>query len=403
MNEIQQNNLVNKVLLAIILLFTISGTFAQKGKVNNALELRNTGKLDKALTTIEETIDANNPKAESSINWPRTWEVRGEIYQAIFQSKDENIKKLSADPLTVAYDSYFKVLELDAKKSFSKSIKIKFTLLIGDLANQAFTAFNDEDYEKALKSFEQILNIEQNPVYKADDPIVVDTVIIYNAALSAFNTKNYDKAIEYYKKAAFYKYNGAKTYEMLSICYLNKKDTVGAIEILKEGLKENPTSSTILVQLIDIYEKSHKVEDALKYLDLAISKEPGNESFYLFRGILFERLQNTDEAIKCYEKAIELKQDYMEAFFNLGIIFYNRGVKQIDVANLVPSNQPEKYDAEKDKADLEFRKALPYLEKALAINGTDKMTLESLKNVYYRLQMLDKHAEIIENMKNLQE
>lgn len=402
MKDRQQNNLVNKVLLAIILLFTISSTFAQKGKVNTALSLKDAGKLDKALITIDETIDANNPKAESTLNWPRTWEVRGEIYQAVFQSKDENYKKLSADPLTLAYDSYFKVLELDSKKSFSKSIKIKFTLLIGDLSNQAITAFNEENYEKALKSFEQILSIEQDPVYKADDPIVVDTVIIYNAALSAFNIQNYDKAIEYYKKAASYKYNGAKTYEMLSVCYLNKNDSVGAIEILKHGLKENPTSSTILLQLIDIYEKTHKVEEALKYLDLAISKEPGNESYQLFRGILFERLENTEEAIKCYEKAIGLKPDFMEAFFNLGIIYYNRGVKQIDVANLVPSNQPEKYDAEKVKADLEFRKALPYLEKALAINGTDKMTLESLKNVYYRLQMLDKHAEIIEKIKNLQ-
>jgi hypothetical protein len=78
------------------------GVFAQKGKVTAALNFKDTGKLDKAVEAINEAIDANNPKAvEGSLNWPRTWEVRGEIYQAIFQSKDAAVKKLSDDPLTV--------------------------------------------------------------------------------------------------------------------------------------------------------------------------------------------------------------------------------------------------------------------------------------------------------------
>lgn len=401
MKDMQQNNLINKVLLVIILLFTISGTFAQKGKVNIALDLKDEGKLDNALTTIEEAIDANNPKTESSINWPRTWEVRGEIFQAIFQSKDENYRKLSADPLSEAFKSYQRVLELDTKNKFSNSIKIKMQLLIQDLSIQAETAFNDQYYDKALASFEQIMTIEDNPILKAETPDAVDTVIIFNAALSAYNAKKFDKAIEFYKKAAFYKYNGAKTYEMLSDCFLSKKDTAGALEILQEGLKEYPGNSLILVPLIDVYEKNNKVEDAIKYLDLAISKDPGNESFHFFRGILFERLQNTDEAIKCYEKAIELKPKYMDAFFNLGIIYYNRGVKQVNVANSVPSNQPEKYDVEKNKADIEFKNALPYLEKAHELDGNDKITMESLKNLYYRLKILDKHAEIVEKLKNI--
>jgi len=391
-----------KVSILILLLFTISGTFAQKGKVNTALSYKEDGKLDKALTTIEETVDASNPKAESSINWPHTWEVRGEIYQAIYQSKDENYRKLHTDPLAEASQSYLKAIELDAKNKFSNSLKIKMQLLIHDLSTQAETAYNSQDYEKALASFEQILVIENVPVYKAESPDAIDTVIIFNAALTAYNAKKYDKAIEFYKKAALYKYNGAKTYELLSESYLAKNDTVGALEVMLKGLKEYPSNSSILVLLISIYEKNNKIEEAIKYLDLAISKQPGNESFQLFRGALFERLQNTDEAIKCYEKAIELKPGYMDAFYNLGIIYYNRGVKKNDVANSVPSNQPEKYNIEKNKADIEFKKALPYLEKAHELNSRDKITLESLKNVYYRLKILDKYAEIVEKLKNIQ-
>jgi tetratricopeptide (TPR) repeat protein len=392
---------MKRTTILFVLLFAVTGVFAQKGKVTSASSFKETGKLDKAVSTIEEAIDSSNPKTESSVTWPRTWEVRGEIYQAVFQSKDENYKKLSNDPLTVAYDSYLKALALDDKDKFSKSIKIKLTLLIGDLTNQAVAAFNDENYEKALKSFEQIMGIEETPVFKADDPTSVDTVIIFNAGLAAYNAQNYDKAIKYYREAAKYKYSGARTYQLISSSYMQKQDTVGALEVLKEGLKEYPDNGTILVEVINIYLNSNRVDEALRYLDIAIEQDPKNSSYYFARGTLYDKLQKPEEATTSYLKAIEYKDDYFDAYYNLGAVYYNKGVKQIDVANAVPSNQPEKYEEEKEKADIEFKKAIPYMEKAHEVNPTDKFTMESLKTLYYRLKMLDKHAEIIEKMKNM--
>ena len=389
--------------ISVIVIFLLSVTtlFAQKGKVTSALSNKEAGKLDKAIAAIEEAIDATNPKTESSINWPRTWEVRGEIYQAVFQSKDENTKKLHADPLSEAFKSYLKAIELDTKNKFSNSVKIKLQLLIQDLISQAETAFNTQNYDEALASFEQILAIEDTPVFKAESPELVDTVIIYNAALSAYSAQKFDKAIGYYKRAALYKYNGAQTYERLSESYLSKKDTTGALEIMQQGFKEYPSNSSILVQLINIYEKRNRLEDAMKYLNLAISNEPNNESFYLFRGILFGRMNNPEEAIKSYQKAIELKPGNFDALFNLGLVFYNQGVKQIDAANSVPSNQLEKYETEKNKADLEFKKALPYLEKAYELKTDDSSLLEALKSGYYRLKMLDKYEAMIERLKKI--
>jgi tetratricopeptide (TPR) repeat protein len=393
---------MKRTTILFALLFAGTCVFAQKGKVASALSYKETGKLDKAVEAIEETIDANNPKTEGSITWPHTWEVRGEIYQAVFQSKDENYKKLSNDPLTVAFDSYIKALQLDDKDRFSKSVKIKLTFLIQDLSNQAVASFQESKYDKALKSFEQIMAIEKTPVYKADEPNAVDTVIIFNAALAANNAEKFDKAIEYYKQVAKYKYNGAKTYSLLSSSYLQKKDTLGALQILQEGLKEYPDNGVILVEVINIYLNANKVNDAMKYLELALSKDPKNSSYYFAQGTLYDKLQKVDEAANCYLKAIEYKQDYFDAYYNLGALYYNKGVKQVDVANTVPSNQPDKYEEEKNKADVEFKKAIPYMEKALEINPTDKFTLESLKTLYYRLKMLDKHAEIIEKMKSIQ-
>ena len=116
---------------------------------------------------------------------------------------------------------------------------------------------------------------------------------------------------------------------------------------------------------------------------------------------MYDKLQKVDQATESYLKAIEFRDDYFDAYYNLGALYYNKGVKQVDIANAIPSNQPLKYEEEKNKADLEFKKAIPYMEKAHELNPADKFTMESLKTLYYRLKMLDKHAEIVEKMKNL--
>jgi len=394
---------MKKTILFLALLFAFTGIFAQKGKVMTALNYKDTGKLDKAVESIEEAINPSNEKAASSIPWPRTWEVRGEIYQAVFQSKDENIKKLVDNPLGIAFESYKKALDLDEKGRNAKSIKIKLTLLTSDLTNQAVEAFNKEDYDKALNAFEQIIELEALPAMKTEgEEASVDTVIIYNAGLAAYNAEKYDDAIKYYKEAAKYKYNGARTYQLISSSYIAKKDTLGALETLKEGLNDYPDNNAIMVDLINIYLNMNKSDEAMKYLNMAISQDPKNASFHFAMGTLYDKLGNFEESKKSYETAISFKPDYFDAYYNLGALFFNKGVKQVDVANAVPANQPEKYEAEKEKANDEFKKAIPYMEKAHECNPKDRYTLESLKALYYRLGMVDKQKEVEEKMKNLE-
>lgn len=389
-------------IIIIISFLSVSNLFAQKGKVNVALSYKESGNLDKAVAAIEEAIDPKNPKAEKSVNWPKTWEVRGEIYQAIYQSKNGNYKKLHADPLTEAYQSYMKSIESDHEKRFSNSILIKLQLLTADLSGQAETAFKEENYNKALESFEQILSIENIPAYRDETSSGPDTVIIYNAGLAAFNAKKYDKAITYFKQAVSYKYNGPGTYDLLVSGYLCKADTAGASEFLQEGLTVYPADVSLISHLINIYQKKSKISDAIDYLDTALSEDPDNEFFHFARGYLYDQMKNSEKAIECYQKAIALKPDYTEASINLGLVYYNRGVARLDAANAVPGNQTEIYESEKNKADLEFRKALPYLEKSYQLNSSDKMILELLKNVYYRLQMPDKHDAIVKILKDEQ-
>ncbi|MBK5202694.1 MAG: tetratricopeptide repeat protein [Prolixibacteraceae bacterium] len=391
----------------IILLFAIFSflgvsAFAQKGKVVSARSLKDAGKLEKALETINIAIDKNNEKSKKSIDWPTTWQVRGDIYHAIYSSKDANIKKLVENPLQIAYDSYKKAMELDEKNKLKNTMKISLTMLNTDFINQAVVYFNKEKYNEALSCFKNILEIGQLPIMQEKDkPASIDTTIIFNAGLAAYNAENYDEAIKYYGDAAKYGYNKGKTYELIAQCYLNKKDTLKTIDVLQKGFEKYPESSPILVTMINLYITTNKVDNAIKYLDIAIKQDPKNATFYFARGSLYDKIKKTDLAIEAYSKAIELNPKYFDANYNLGAIYYNKGVAQVDVANAIPTNDPKKYDIEKDKADEQFRKSIPFMEKASEINPKDTYSLESLKTLYYRLKMMEKFDEVNKKIEDL--
>ncbi|MCK3686148.1 tetratricopeptide repeat protein [Maribellus sp. YY47] len=389
---------MKKTIILLALVLSVSGAFAQKGKVTSAQTFKDSGKLDKALEAINQAIDPSDEKTEKSIPWPKTWEVRGEIYQAIAQSKDANIKKLADDPLAIALESYKKALSLDEKGKASNGVKIKLTLLTNDLTNQAVEQFGANDYEGALKSFEQILEVQNLDIVKADNPDAIDTVIIFNAGLAAYNAKNFDKAVKYYGEVAQYGYNGAKTYSLITDSYMQMQDTVNALKTVQEGFLKYPEDNTILTTMVDLYMKMNKNEEALKYLEMAIEQDPSNVTYYFAKGALLEKFGQEEKAVDAYMKATEVDASFFNAYYNLGALYYNKGVKQIEVANAVPANDNAKYQEELKKADVWFEKALPYMEKCQELNAEDINTLESLKNLYYRMKAMDKYNAVLEKL-----
>ena len=61
-------------------------------------------------------------------------------------------------------------------------------------------------------------------------------------------------------------------------------------------------------------------------------------------------------------------------------------------------NEEEKYNALKDESEALMRKALPFLESADTLESSDKITLQTLKEIYTRLNMLEKLKGINERL-----
>jgi tetratricopeptide (TPR) repeat protein len=150
--------------------------------------------------------------------------------------------------------------------------------------------------------------------------------------------------------------------------------------------------------MINIYISTKKTEEAMKYLSLAIEADPTNASYYFAKGSLLDGMGRQDDAIKSYEKAIELNKEYYDAYYNLGALYYNNGVKQIEVANKVPANDNKRYEEELGKSDIWFAKALPFMERCQELKPGDTYSLESLKNLYYRLKQLEKYEDVLKKL-----
>ncbi|MFV0554383.1 MAG: tetratricopeptide repeat protein [Mangrovibacterium sp.] len=392
---------MKRVIVMVALLVAISGSsFAQKGKVTSAQSYKDSGNLEKAKELIDEATDSSNPKAEKSLPWPKTWVAKGDIYNTL--ANDAKLKSTVENPLDIAFDSYARAIELDEKGQFAQSMKVGLTQLSANYSNDAVACFKEKNFKRAFDDFEKVLAIADFAIYSEEERAVVDTVIIFNAGLAAFNGEMYNEAIKYYSEAASHGYQGPDMYDYIMMSYLNQQDTVGAIECLQKGFAQYPEGANIVTNMINLFLQTQRTDDAIKYLDIAIAQDDTNSSFFFARGALYDQLKDFDQAIDSYVRAIELKPDYFDPYYNLGVIYYNRGVAQLEKANAVPQNKPKLYEEEKEKANEEFKRAIPYMEKASESNPEDIYSLESLKNLYYRTNQMDKHDAAVAKLDALQ-
>jgi hypothetical protein len=114
-------------------------------------------------------------------------------------------------------------------------------------------------------------------------------------------------------------------------------------------------------------------------------------------GVLFGKLLewNIDGSIKT---EIELNENDFNSCYYLGLLYYDKGVKQIEAATKIPANESDRYEAELAKSDIWFEKSLPYYEKCFELKPNDSKVLETLKNLYYRLRKIEKYQEVLKKL-----
>lgn len=413
------------VLFLIVMLPVISGS-AQSAKLvsaNNYYKDYLKENDPASLTKAKEAIDLALANPDTK-DLTKTQVYAGQIYLALFdlnlrtqtekQTKetDPNKKALiayqstSSAELETAFHAYSTARKLDVKGNYKSDIDSGYERVGAHYGNKAKADYNAKKYVEALPAFEIIYEING----------VKDTVSLGNCALVAEKAGDYDKAKLYLQKMIDLKQGRGTTYSSLVTVYLMAKDTISAMDVLKKGRTAYPNDIGLLISETNYFLKTNNSQEALLDLNLAINAKPADPNLYLVRGNIYDNLANPKDATgkdlpkpkdfsdkiqlaeADYKKAIELKPDYFDALFNLGVLYNNSGVAINKQADDIADNA--KNAAANGRATEEFKKALPLLEKALEVNPTDRNTMFALKQIYSRMQLNDKLKAINEKLKN---
>lgn len=368
---------MKKLSLVLTMVFAVSVLFAQKGKVNAAASNLRSGKLDVA----KELIDAGISH-KKCVEWPKSYYVKGQIYQGIFETPLNDYKKLSKTPLVIAYDAYKKALQVDKKKKYSKKIGKQYVNLAIAFANNGAAKFNDGDYAGAYENFKTTVEIENSDIFA--NKTLVDTPIIFYTGLSAFKLKKYKEAIPYYEKSLSYNYEGAKCYAAISKAYSELGEKENALKYLHKGYELYPENLFMLGELINYYLAGGEPAKAEQYLDAAIVQEPTNVSFHRAKAVLYEKLERPEDAVKAYEKALELDPTDYISIYNIGMIRIKVIEKRQDEVNNIQDN--ELYNKEVEKLYVSYAEVAPIFEKAHKANPSEIVIVETIKQIYFKIR-----------------
>jgi Tfp pilus assembly protein PilF len=378
-----------KKIIILILALHVSFSFAQKSNMRAAYNYLKYDQIDKAKQSIDEAINHEQTK-----NNDMAWYYRGMIYEAI--NKHATFANLDSNPLKVAFDSYIKSLSIAPEGEFAADIKTNLKLLAIKFMAKGIEDFNSKNYAAALESFEHAMKI--NPE---------DTSAIFNAGFTADKLNDFNKASGYFQLLIDLKDYQAKNFLMLSNALKAKGDTAKALETVLNGRKHFPDDYPLLLLQINLYLPMGKNKEATDLLKEAIGKDRMNESLYFALANTYDNLRIATKSTPgsedyfsladvAYKKTIELKPDFGDAYFNLGVMHFNRGAEMANAANML-KDQVE-YEKAKAKADAVFKTSAPFLEKARELSPKDSNILNTLKQLYLRTGEKEKYDEVVKTL-----
>lgn len=344
---------------------------AQTSAVTNAILNQRTGLLDKARVDIDKAVVNEKTSGKA-----KTWFTRGQVYEGMLESPIYSKQLQPGEGLQKAYESYSKTIELDTKDGeFGKQASPRMDALYGRAFNDAVNSYNAKDYDKAIGSYKLASQIKPQ-----------DTTAVLYSAYAYEAKQDFAGAKANYNQLLGMNYKSAALYNRLLQMARQQNDKVEAAKVLQQALAAYPNDKNFMLEDLNASLAGGKGEDAILKINKAIAADLSNSNLYAVRGSLYDQQKKTDLAVADYRKAVELDPKNFDAQFNLGVYNYNKAADSYTKASKMDLKT---YQVSGRKLEVEGKKyfevAVPYFERSLELQPTDRSTLTSLKKIYFRL------------------
>lgn len=312
-------------------------------------------------------------------------------------------KAIKENLAETAIASYTKAYEMDPKTESKVAAGVlnlanALTIQADALNNMGKVADAAYAFELAFRAQQVVPAIKADPnnLYNAGMLTTMHAATLQGEeALAAFNKgeKIFADAL-----AAGFKDESGNIYYYIFHCFYGQKEKnrdeylPKAKEALLTGIKLYPKNTTILDGLMQFYTAEEGVGDPAELtgmIEASLKEDPTNYDLWFGRGRVYNAMKQYDECIKSFEKCVELRPEEFEPNFYTAYFIIEKANAEVEKLNSTPNMSYQLYEEENAKINLIFAEAIPWLEKAYAINPTDGATLEYLNMLSFRLRDMD--------------
>jgi tetratricopeptide (TPR) repeat protein len=411
-----------KVILSLAAFSLLSQANAQKDELKAAEKALKKGEFNESLAQLTQanTLLANADDAMKA----QYHYVKGNLH---FEMANKNMAEVeNLKNAAIAYQELLAVEKKSGKNKYSSDAAANIKTISGKLTN---SAIKDQE-TKNFKSGSEKLFL----AYQLDN---TNQDLLFYAAEFAVSAKDYENALKYYGELKKLNYSGIKdvysavnvadgkveefgdkTMRDLSVKAKSHKDpkdtktpsrrggiyTNTALILVEQGKKEeakaaikearaaNPEDISLITTEANLYLDDNNLAEYEKLIGEVLAKNPNNAELQFNLGVVAQKSKNNAKAEGFYKKAIEIDPNYVNANLNLAILFLDGEKDIVDKMNALGNSAADnkKYDLLKEDRNKLFRNALPYLEKVVNLEPSNKEAASTLIGVYTSLEMFDK-------------
>ncbi|WP_242157417.1 tetratricopeptide repeat protein [Aestuariivivens sediminis] len=389
--------------IIIALAFSMSVfTFAQKK------ELRNAEKAIKSNNYAEAKAALNEAKTMmSDMDEDNKAKYHFLLGQALYAGGAGSIQDIdqAIENFNMAGDEY---------GSEIAEIKQKMT---NDILTKGNKAYEANDFKGASNYFEH--------AYRTSPK---DTLFLYYAAATSVNVQDFDRALKLYEELKDLGYTGVSTeyfatnketgeeeildkntrdlyvkagshenpgerkteskkaeiVKNVALIYVNQGSDEKALAAMQDARAESPDDINLILSEANVHYKMGNVEKFKSLLEKATVMDPKNPELQYNLGVISSESDDIASAQKYYKKAIELDPNYVNAYINLAALVLSREEPLIEEMNGLGTSKADdkRYEELKEERQQLYRDAIPYLSKALEIDGKNINAAKTLMNIY---------------------
>lgn len=375
---------MKKIILFLFISYSAL-SFSQSMQVQNMFNYLRNKEYEKAKSSADAASIHETTKLSSKM-----WLYRGNVYKAIYSDTSKKVRDIDLAAEEKALEAYINCLKYDKDVIYKEDAKGPLVLTAAATRNKSNYYKQNKEFDNAIYCLELLelslpfdfdQGIKRNNITK--EKLLFDKFDLYKFAA------NKAKTIEYANKLIEANYKDSKIYTDMVKISLMDKDTSAALSYIEKGKIMFEDNMTLIGTEIDIFLARKKINELKDKLNKAIDLAPDNELLHAVLGQVYEKSGDLVNSEKEYLKALEIKPDYEIINFKLGAFYFNLAAEFNKKLNELPPKETVKSKDYNEKIIDNFKKAIPFLEKAFETNP-DKAYKQRIFQAYSRLGETEK-------------